>query len=585
MSRAAADLDERHHHPKERETMTTTDHRDNYRAWLGQPLTERGLTWARLITLGAVVVTSWFSLARLAVPELGASGLVSHPGLPVMVIVSLVSCYLAVRALLGAASGWSWLVLSGLQAVSLLVGPWPWSPERVLLVVSTLGLALLAARNERTETNETDLSGWPARLPALGLSVAYVLIALSELRPGWLSGSELRARVVGDGVVTGEAWALGAGVLLALHLSLAVLLHLTRWRSVTVVLGLSLHAASASLGLEPALLSLLALAVYLPLMPADLLPDASTPRRWVSGLPVPTTSTGEAVGSGWLGLVMVMAAGALLILPIEGMGAVVALVTALALVSETSRSEGRCWRALAHGVAALTIAGLHLGTDEATRLVARERAQLQLSGDEAEVLAATERLLFLDPSRRDLRLEVAEGHREAGNHERAESAYEAILDEQPGFIAGWIRLGRIVSEQERWEEALESYQRAANLRPGMPGIEVLQGLCLEKMVARDHPDVEGWPAGSRPDELSRAFVHYLEGAKGHRARGRDRRALHALMRAVSIERENAALCLLIGEVHEGLGQETPALAWVMAALERDPGMPDAIEARERLMKG
>ncbi|MEM7243747.1 MAG: tetratricopeptide repeat protein [Acidobacteriota bacterium] len=559
--------------------MSNDGKMNGWRAWLAQDLGERGLTWSRQLVLVTTAVSTWLGLASAAVPLSEVTGLVPHPGLRVMVIVSLLSCYLAVRNLLFSTPAWTLMALAGLQLVSLLVGPWPWSPAGPLLLLLLVSLAAMTA-------GEGALRQWAARLPALALSLTYLMLVARELSSSWLSGATLRSRFVDAEGSPGEHWALAAGVVLAAQLYLVVALHLPRLRSWTLVVGLVLHVLSAALRVEPTLVTVLALAVYLPLVADRLLPD---PRGLGTMLRGALASTPFALdsearkGTPWLVVALLAVAAVLLLVPLAGMGTIVALVSVVALAAEQPLRVGRSWRALAHVVAAGFLFVAHLGTDQATRLVERELIALEEIGDDAGALLVADELLLLDPSRKDLRLEMAERHREVGNLTEARAAYQAIVDDQPGFVVGWVRLGRIHGDLGDWEDALEAYRQADRFKPGVPGVQVLMGLCLDKIVSQRHPSVDGWPAGSRPEELSQAFIHYLEGAKGHRALEQNRKALHALLRAVVIERDNAPLCLLIGEVYEELGQKMQAQRWVLAALEREPSHAGALAARDRLL--
>lgn len=82
----------------------------------------------------------------------------------------------------------------------------------------------------------------------------------------------------------------------------------------------------------------------------------------------------------------------------------------------------------------------------------------------AETIEKYKEILSKDPKSKVFAA-LADGLRENGNIEQAESVARAGLEKNPQYIGGYVALGRILTEQKRHMEALPILKRAAEMSP------------------------------------------------------------------------------------------------------------------------
>src|SRR5688572_2351415 len=70
---------------------------------------------------------------------------------------------------------------------------------------------------------------------------------------------------------------------------------------------------------------------------------------------------------------------------------------------------------------------------------------------------------FADHEDGNLFLQLADAYRDAGEHERALNVLRKGLEKHASFIPGFVLLGRILVEQQRFPEALVTYERVLEI--------------------------------------------------------------------------------------------------------------------------
>ncbi len=123
-----------------------------------------------------------------------------------------------------------------------------------------------------------------------------------------------------------------------------------------------------------------------------------------------------------------------------------------------------------------------------------------------------------------------------GDDRGAEQAWKSIAAANPSNAEAFAHLGFLASRQERYSEAIASYEKAVRLAPNMPGLQMNLGLALFK--ANDFPA---------------AIKHFSA-----------QLALHPGPAA------EAHLTILLGMAHFGMGDYLVAVPFLERAAENDP---------------
>ncbi|MGB3534685.1 MAG: tetratricopeptide repeat protein [Microcoleaceae cyanobacterium] len=95
---------------------------------------------------------------------------------------------------------------------------------------------------------------------------------------------------------------------------------------------------------------------------------------------------------------------------------------------------------------------------------------LTLVGEEEKALLNRFQALTLEPSWVSPEEHFALGNRlrEIGKLEQAEICYQRVLKFNPDFAAAYGQLGKVFTQQQQWEKAIESYQQAIERDPQQP---------------------------------------------------------------------------------------------------------------------
>jgi tetratricopeptide (TPR) repeat protein len=176
------------------------------------------------------------------------------------------------------------------------------------------------------------------------------------------------------------------------------------------------------------------------------------------------------------------------------------------------------------------------------------RMQVGVDGSEAVSRAAAEleevlRIEPLDP--RALQL-LAAYYAELRDHERAVSAWDRLLELNPGNFEAWMRRGMHLRAQGRVDEARESFAEALSLDPDSADARASMGDVL---------------AAEAPDE---ALPYYEQ--------------------VVQLDPSNIRVQLALAEVYSRLGRHQDALSRANAVLETDPANRFALERRGRALR-
>lgn len=190
-----------------------------------------------------------------------------------------------------------------------------------------------------------------------------------------------------------------------------------------------------------------------------------------------------------------------------------------------------------------------------------------------EAIALIRRALDHQPGNPDYLCNLSAVLRASGDAGAAESAARAAHATGANVPAASNALGGALQDQGRFEEALNAFREAVRLAPDF--IEAccnLASLALdtgrsqeaEAVIARIHRLAPGLPLG------------FALGARLLEARGDDARAAAEWRRAVEADPMDARLHFGLGSALENLRQWDQALEAYLAALERHPGLPEAI---------
>ena len=405
-----------------------------WRAWWFEAETEGRGRLFRFVFFAVLALDCWMMLPHLA--RYGAGHFnVSHlafldawlpaPPAALMVGVMLACGWLALRVAFGVA------VRASLSALAVLYALFYFSSQldsyQHHYLVALL-LMVLAASTWLEGSQE--LPDWSLKLTRALLAIMYFWAGITKLDPLWIDGRTLQLELtseLGKSWILGLSETLGAELLsvyamasvaaLVLELVLPVMLLIRRWRWLTCVVGVLFHASIEVLDFKIGLFSYFMVGIYLSLM----LPDGLLPRvpRWSWGEESPSP-TPHRLG-------VVVAAGALAMVPVEGVAVAALLVL---VVGFAGPSPGRRLGML-QGI--MGLGGLLLFSS--TELV---RDYWKYKGGDAR-------------RRADLAIGV--------------DAYERVTALDPEYLSGWVRLGDLYLRLDRIEDAETAYRRAEALDP------------------------------------------------------------------------------------------------------------------------
>ena len=95
-----------------------------------------------------------------------------------------------------------------------------------------------------------------------------------------------------------------------------------------------------------------------------------------------------------------------------------------------------------------------------------EAAQLAAQGQDAEALAAFQRLAAMNPDDREARVWIARIQERMGKPAVAEAVFRSVLLEDPMNLDAMIGVGTTLLARHATDEALEILARAESLAPG-----------------------------------------------------------------------------------------------------------------------
>ena len=406
-----------------------------HRYWLGPGTPERGVA-LRVAFFLVLALDQWMQLAHLArygagnfnVSHLDAfDGLIPAPEREWMVALVLVQVVLAVRCAWGIQLRVGVPVLAGLYGVTYFWSQLDSYQHHYLIFV----LLAVFAGAVLVEGGD-DLPHWSLRLLRWVLAIMYLYAGVAKMDPSWIDGSTLNSALTSDwgreqvhAVASGlevaplEVLAWGAIAALVLEVLLPVLLLWPRARTLGWVLGLLFHVSVEVLEFRIGLFSYFMVALYLLFAPRALvvwlvqrarsiLPEAGEPQL------APTLVSAGAVGL------------AVASLPLAS--APVAALVAAGLFAWPRLP----WRsAVAQGLAAVFVLGVHASSD----------------------------------TLRDYYKYWGGDTRRRGPLSEAIVAYEHVVELDPEYVTGHVRLGDLYLRAERPEEARAAYEEALAIEP------------------------------------------------------------------------------------------------------------------------
>lgn len=304
-------------------------------------------------------------------------------------------------------------------------------------------LAILAGAAWLSERPDSALPGWAMRLVRVQLAIVYFWTAVTKAEPQFLSGEVLQRLLTEQwaiDAVQSSAEALGQAPItvfgalswgaLALELFLVLaMLFPERLRWPGLVLGVALHITIEASGFKIGNFSYLMGVMYVLLLPPKLFGGLKT-EAWT--LPGPPAAWWV---SGALATLLAVAW-----LPVPA-SAVLGVGIAAVLLACAWGSQGP--RVLSPALAALVLLSFHAATDQV-------RDFYRYMGGDARARADAERAIY---------------------------AYEHVVEIDPSYFSGTVRLGDLYRATGRFEEARAMYEQAARIEPDNPTPgERLQGL-------------------------------------------------------------------------------------------------------------
>ncbi|MED5373475.1 MAG: HTTM domain-containing protein [Myxococcota bacterium] len=302
------------------------------------------------------------------------------------------------------------------------------------LVVVILGLLAGAVW---VDGDGKELPPWAPRLLRAQIAIVYFWTAVTKAEPQWLSG-EVMSRLLAEqwardlvsaagdlaGIGDSGMYAVLAWSVLFLEFGLAIgFLWPEKLRWPTLILGVALHVGIEASGFKIGNFSYIMVTLYLLMLPP----------RLFEGLPRPQLRQARPE---WLWLAGALAvSGVVLILPLEARWLTASLAFAGTLAAIWG-SRGAV-QVAAPFVAAALIGAFHLGTDQL-------RDYYRYMGGDARMRAEWETATY---------------------------AYEQVVDIDPSYFSGTIRLADLYVKAGRFDEARSLYERAGALEPDNPVVQ------------------------------------------------------------------------------------------------------------------
>jgi len=138
---------------------------------------------------------------------------------------------------------------------------------------------------------------------------------------------------------------------------------------------------------------------------------------------------------------------------------------------------------------------------------------------------------------------------------KAEAAYRAALQVDPGLGEGWLRLSEIYMEQGRLPEALTCLQSLGQNRGRGPALDYQEGFVLSKMGRlQEAADMLQRSIQARPDN---PHAWYIYGVTAQRA-GDDAKAVEAFQRVLRLDPTYADAWFNIGNALARMGRTKDA---------------------------
>ena len=371
-----------------------------------------------------------FNVSHLA----SLDGVLPAPDRTWMVALALIQIVLAIRAALGIQLRVTVPALAALYSVSYFWSQFDSYQHHYLLCV-LLGVlsggVLLDGDGRR-------FPAWSLRLVMGVLAIMYFWAGVTKVDAVWLSGKALGAamtdeaarQLVMDLAQTFDVshldvlqWASWAAMLGEFFLVVGLLW--PRTRTVAWALGLAFHVGIEVVDLRIGLFSYFMVALYLLYAPAPVVRWLAVPVRWLDGIDRSGASWPATVGAA------AVTAAVVFVLPLPG-AAVAACVCAGAVLA--AGPQGRS-PALAQAIAVLGLLALHQGSD-----VARDYYKYW-GGDT----------------------------RRRGPLTEAIEAYESVVELDPAYASGRLRLGDLYLRAERPGEAVEQWREALAIEPDNAG--------------------------------------------------------------------------------------------------------------------
>src|SRR5207244_3837417 len=161
-----------------------------------------------------------------------------------------------------------------------------------------------------------------------------------------------------------------------------------------------------------------------------------------------------------------------------------------------------------------------------------------------------------------------------GKLDHAETMYRQAVHLQPsaarGLAARWLALADTLFRQNKVEEALAAFRRAAELEPGSPEVHTSLGTALISLGQTDQAIFHLHEAiRLQPDYVpAYAFLGELARESGHSLSAAETDAMRALLTNPGTSPANQVMLhFALGDVHERLGEYDEAFAQYRRANE------------------
>lgn len=205
----------------------------------------------------------------------------------------------------------------------------------------------------------------------------------------------------------------------------------------------------------------------------------------------------------------------------------------------------------------------------------------RLEGDHEAALESFQRALTLSPGYAPAHARLGEVLLELGRPEEAEGAYREALALDPALAAAWEGLGRLAYDRGDAAAAVEGFQRALELQPRASSLHHQLGLAYRALgdleAARRHLGANRGDRVRIPDPLLRELSELVTSTQADFKAGVQ--AMRHGNPALALERFEHALAELpedplvpynLALAHQELGHAAEAERWLRRSLELDP---------------